>query len=492
MKFLLDTNTVIPAEPTRLTDVEPTTVVVTKLIGLLAEGHHQYYIHPSSSRELAGDRDHDRRTLRQTLLAKYPELPAAPFNAIRVDKVIGTARPGTNDAVDNLLLESILAEAIDYLVTSDVGIHKKATRLGIVSRVVRPEDAIAIIRGLFRTSPDPPPAVELVHCHQLDDNDAIFDSFRSLYGALDFNAWLSRCKRDHRKAWVVRHPQSTALAAICIVKDESAREHGLQGSLLKICSFQVAPWARGFRFGELLLKAVFQHVAHNAYDWSYVEVFPEVTDLIALFESFGFDRINPVTSRGEIVLAKPFKFTQDQYDSNVPLEFNRRFGPLAVKTADTDIFLVPIIPKYHDLLFPEEATQTQLFSGRHPFGNSILKAYLCNAQARNISEGSVLAFYRSGGRREFRCSGVVEQVMVSRDATQVARLVGQRTVYSFSEIEAMCSREVLALLFRQARTMEPPVNLDDLIAAGGVAGIPQSIARVRKEGRQWLASKISP
>jgi L-amino acid N-acyltransferase YncA len=493
MKFLLDTNAIIPAEPTRSADVEPTTPIVARLIGLIAEGRHQTFVHPVSKQELQQDPDDSRRQLRESLLAKYPQLPSPPTQATRVEKIIGAARPGSNDAIDNLLIEAVLADAVDYFVTNDTGIHKKAAKLGISGRVVRAEDAVTIIRGLFRTSPEPPPAVELIRCHQLNEADPIFASFQSTYGVAEFNAWLSRCKRDHRLAWVVRQtPISENLAGICIVKDEHAREHGLAGSLLKICSFQVAADARGFRFGELLLKAVFQHASKNEYHWIYVEVFPGVHDLIAMLEQFGFEQTNAVTHRGEIVLAKRMTFTPEEYASTPPLAFNRRFGPLVLKLDGADAFMVPIQPHYHDLLFPEEAMQTALFSGRHPFGNSILKAYLCNAQVRQLGPGSVLVFYRSGGRREFRCTGVVEDVKVSRSALEIARFVGQRTVYSYDDIERMCSRDVLAILFRQSRTLHPPVSLDDVIAAGGVAGVPQSITRVKEEGRKWLAAKISP
>ena len=492
MKFLLDTNAIIPAEPTRPADVEPTTPVVASLIGLIAEGRHQAFIHPVSKWELEQDRDDLRRTVRAQLLAKYPLLPSPPTQATRVEKVIGATRSETNDARDNLLIEAILAEAVDYFVTNDIGIHKKAARLGVGERIVRPEDAVTIIRGLFRVSTEPPPAVERVLCHELDGDDPIFTPFRLSYGRADFNEWLSKCKRDHRLAWVVRQTAgSENLAGLCIVKDEQAREHGLEGTLLKICSFRVADDARGYRFGELLLKAVFQHAHKNNYDWTYVEVFPSVIELIELFEQFGFEQTANATHRGEIVLAKPLRYTRQEYANTKPLDFNRRFGPLVLKTDGAEAFMVPIQPHNHDLLFPEEATQTALFAGRHPFGNSILKAYLCNAQIRKIEPGSVLVFYRSRGRQEFRCTGVAEDVKVSRDALDVARFVGKRTVYSYSDIEKMCSREVLAILFRQSLTLHPPVALGELIANGGVAGVPQSITKLKEKGKEWLATKLS-
>ena len=107
MRFLLDTNILIPAEPTSTANVEVTTPVVTRLIGLLAAAKFSAFIHPSSVQELLGDRDTSRRDLRQQLLAKYETLPAPPPVTESLHQQLGAPQPGTNNAVDNELIAAV-------------------------------------------------------------------------------------------------------------------------------------------------------------------------------------------------------------------------------------------------------------------------------------------------------------------------------------------------------------------------------------------------
>ncbi|MFN2427251.1 MAG: GNAT family N-acetyltransferase, partial [Candidatus Binatia bacterium] len=195
MKFLLDTNAIIPAEPTAVDDVETATPVVAEMLGLLARGRHEVFVHPDSVREIGGDRRRERRELRLSLLTKYQTLPSPPVlpEALRV--VLGRAA-GTHDEVDRRLLASVLADAVDYLVTDDRGLHKKAARLGIGERVLAIGDAVAAVRALFESVGSVPPAVEKTYCYNLDLADPIFDSLRSEY--VDFDGWMRKCRLEHR------------------------------------------------------------------------------------------------------------------------------------------------------------------------------------------------------------------------------------------------------------------------------------------------------
>ena len=74
MKFLLDTNIVIPLEPTSQTDIEPTTIPATELLRLLAAYSHDIFVHPASVDELRRDRDATRRGMREILLIETNRL----------------------------------------------------------------------------------------------------------------------------------------------------------------------------------------------------------------------------------------------------------------------------------------------------------------------------------------------------------------------------------------------------------------------------------
>lgn len=56
MKFLIDTNILIPLEPTSPSNAEATTEQAIRLVRLVAENGHQIYLHPASLTDLSGTR----------------------------------------------------------------------------------------------------------------------------------------------------------------------------------------------------------------------------------------------------------------------------------------------------------------------------------------------------------------------------------------------------------------------------------------------------
>lgn len=488
LKLLIDTNIFIPLEPTAEGDLDSLTPLVTRLASLASAAGCPLLIHPAVRYDISRDKSDARRQLRQTLTAKYPCLPSPPVVSEQLKAVLGAATPGTNDWVDDQLIAALHADAVDFLVTEDREIHRKARRLGLGSRVAPLTEAISILADLFDYAPPPPPAVESLPSHSLNTQDPIFDTFRQDYP--DFDSWLRKCKLQHRQAWVVKVAGAADYAAVCIVKPESPCEYGLAGKVLKVCTFKVSPAFNGFRFGELLLKTVFDYVVQNGYDWVYLSVFDKQAALIALLHDFGFEDTSERTLLGETVLSKPMAFREEDQLAQGALAFNIRYGPRAVKLIGVDVFVVPIQPQYHAVLFPEAETQKELFPGYLPFGNSIRKAYLCHAQLRSMPPGSVLLFYRSMDRMAVTVMGVVEETMRSSSVQEVSHYVGKRTVYSLQQIEELCQKEVLVILFRQARVFEQPIKMDELVANKVVAKAPQSIVRVPQEAIEWFRQKV--
>lgn len=485
MRLLVDTNILIPLEPATPEGAEPTTAIAAELVRL-AQGSHPIVVHPESLAELASDPDEHRRSLRRVLVRKYVELTHPPAPTAEMETLIGRAVKGTNDWVDNHLLAAVHRDAVDLLVTEDEGIHRKAKRLGIEDRVARVRDAIEVLRSLSGEAPTPPPFVTELPAHALDENDPIFDSFRSDY-APDFDDWLRRAKRQGRRVWVIQDPGSTRYAALCIVKEEDD-EHGLGGRVLKISSLKVSDDHRGNRYGELLLKTVFNFCTASRFDAAWVTVFDHHTALISLLRDFGFDDTAKRTHRGELVLAKRFTWDAATWQTLDPLTFHVTFGPHAVKIVPGEVFLVPIIPTYHKLLFPDAEEQVELLP--RAFGNALRKAYLCRAASRRLRPGSCLLFYRSRDVQAVTCVGVVESVHASADADDVARFAGQRTVYSYEQIRSMCSSEVLAIRFRQDRLLTAPIRIDELVREGVARRAPQSITTVPPERTSWIAARI--
>jgi len=484
--FLLDTNILIPAEPTSSDDIEPTTPAIVALLGTLSEGGHQAMVHPASMAEIRGDRDAERAQTRSLLLGKYPSLPQPPAMSSRLVAALGSPAAGSHSAIDLLLLSAVEGNAVDYFVTEDDRLHRRAKRVGLADRVLTIADALATVRALFPTVPQSPPFVSPLLAHQLDETDPIFASFRGDYAG--FDTWLAKCKREHRQAWVIR--AGDRYAGLCIVHHQTPNDYGFQGKTLKICSFKIADEFRGYRYGELLLKTVFGYLVENSYECVFVEAFAKHQELFTLMVDFGFEDARESAQR-ERVLMKRLRPPTPEVHRLGPLEFNITYGPHAMTLVGAQVLVVPIQPRYHSLLFPELRAQLALPTESHPFGNSIRKAYLCHSKIRRIAAGDVILFYRSQEDPAVTAVGVAEATLVSQSADEIARFVGQRTVYSYVQIQAMASKPVLAVLFRLARALRKPWDLDLLKRTGILKSAPQSFMQVKPEFLPWIATQLA-
>ncbi len=481
MKIMLDTNVVIPLEPASPRDVEALSTVAAELMNVALSGHHEIFLHPLSRVDLARDKDAQRAEMRRLLLSKYPELPDPPALAGELATILGTAPTGGNDWVDHHMLAALQSDAIDILVSEDIGIRRKARRLGLDGRVLTIKETIEALASLAERPATPPPAVVPAKCHALRTDDPIWQSFRQDYAG--FDSWLSRCRREHRQTWHIPGPEGD-LAAVCIVKPENEVQYDMIGKLLKLCSFKVSDEYNGLRYGELLLRCVFDFVQDNHYDWSYVTVLPKYNQLVELFEAFGFEVHGVRTPRGELIMRK--QHTPPVGHSLRGLSFTIAYGPPRFD-GSVDWFLVPIQPRYAFALFPESAQNLPLFPGRLSYGNAIRKAYLCRAPIRLIKQSDVLVFYRSRDSKGIIALGVVELALVSRSPEEITRAVVRRTVYSEREIANLCAEgPVLVLLFRLAKLVLPFIPADELLERRVFTRPPQSIMRIEGEGLEWM------
>lgn len=494
MLFLLDSNITIKSDPLSQ-DVEPDYDLAMTFQRLVAEGGHRALVHPSSRQDAARDPDAVRRAVRLRALGRYPLLQSPPRPGREQVGALGVPPPGSNDAVDQDLLAAVVGDAAELLVTEDDGIHRKARRLSVAERVLRLTDAVALIEGLFSPLPAPPPAVRRLKTHELDRGDPIWESLRADYD--EFDDWLAKASREQRDALVVdgaggRH------AAVALLKPEPGGAYGKPGPLLKISTFKVAADHGRNKYGELLLKAVFEQCAAERLAGAYLTVFERHGGLVQLLDDFGFARLPVASSLGEAVLHKSYIPTDDDDDAVLPaLDFHVRYGPPRMRVEGTTPYVVPIEPRWHRVLFPDAEPGDALFgvdqvTGTHPFGNALRKAYLCHAKTRSVGPGDPLLFYRSHDHKAVFVVGVCEAVHVGTSARDIAALVGQRTVYTYAQIEAQIDHgQVLVLLFRQCRVLRTdPMTLGDLVRAGALKSHPQSVTAVRPEGTAWLRQRL--
>lgn len=144
------------------------------------------------------------------------------------------------------------------------------------------------------------------------------------------------------------------------------------------------------KLGELLLRTIFDYATGNKYATLFVEAFPKQAVLMHLLECFGFHR-SLEKPNGEIEMRKRLIPWGDVSTLN-PFEFHRQFGPNRIKLDGAKVFVVPIEPRFHVMLFPDLQKQLDLFAGTEFFGNTIRKAYLCNSVIKKLEPGDVFTF----------------------------------------------------------------------------------------------------
>lgn len=490
MNILIDTNIIIPLEPGSLTDFEINTELALQFHSLVQKSGNVIYIHPAVEHDLNRDKDVGRKNLRKTLVKRYNIIDSPPLLTVLDAIHVGLPEFGSNDYVDNCFLASLKGDAVDYLVTEDKGLHRKAKKTGLQSRVLYLRDAIALLKDFFDETPPPPPSVETKKVYAIDETDPIFSSLREDYPG--FDDWLQKCKRQHRDAYVIRDKGNSCLAGICIHKKENGLLTGESGKTLKLCTFKVSDSQHGNRYGELLLKTVFDYADKNDYKYLYFTTFPKRDALIEFAKSFGFDCVE-VEGKDEICMQKSLVFSKEDLLNYSPLDFHIKFGPRVTQFGKNSTFIVPIKPEFHDILFPEMREELSLFPDQKPCGNSIKKAYLSNSATKLLRRGDNLLFYRSQHKPSITAIGIVEGFMRSADANQVARYVGSRTVYRYSDIADMClrsKRDTLAIKFRYVKQLESSIGVKELKENFVLNGSPQSITKVKPEGVKWIKQKL--
>lgn len=474
LRLLLDTNVLIPLQDSMIV-LQPNLANFARLAGV---GGHQLLYHPASADDIRRDADADRRERTLQRLGLYSELErpgVCPWNSPQTP---------VNDAADNEILYALQCDAAHALVTEDRGLHTKARRIGLGSRVYTIQTAEDWLRRLHEPAEVRLPSIEDVPLHVLTPflDGEFFNSLREGYPG--FNDWFRTKARAGRHAWLYRDERNepSALCVYAIQEDEVINDAGdvLVGRALKLCTFKVGERVRGRKIGELFLKAAFRFATENACSNVFVHGSQEGHPyLIELLEDFGFSSCGAY--RGDTVFVKAHPPMPPTVDVSPP-EYVRLYYPHYRKDASVQKYLVPIRPAYHDILFPdyESAVRRQmaLFQPRNFAGNAVKLAYLCHTPTRSVRAGDLLLFYRTADERAVTTLGVVDRFEVLDDATKIASLVSRRTVYTQQEIVAMAERQTKVFLFRCIEHFPNPVPYDELLQQGIAAGPIQSLRRI--------------
>jgi predicted RNA-binding protein with PUA-like domain len=481
MKLLVDTNIIIYREDDRILAGN-----VQNLFSLLNRVSAELYVHPASVNDILRDADEQRRDVILSKLRTYRPLPNPPVAARDAAFVALVGEPRRpQDQVDNEILFAVRQGAVDFLITEDAGIHRKASITGETDRVLHVDDALHYFTRFLpqRERHIAPPSLRTEYLFNLNRNDPFFDSLKKDYPRFgdspSFEEWFDRKARNHDKCLVSYQP-SGGIGAILITKIEDEEIEATpplpRKNRLKIATLKVADY--GLKIGELLLKLSFDTAMQRDVTEVYLTHFTEEGDrLVELIQEYGFEKV-AVNSRGEDVFVKKMVVEDRSLIESSSRTIYQKYYPLIYDGPQVKKWIIPILPEYHEKLFTDfGARQTTLAEHGGGFiveGNAIKKAYLCNSPARTMAEGDIVLFYRSHDASAVTSMGVIEEVYLDvTDNAKIARLVGKRTVYSPEEIERI-PKPLTIIMFRHITHLSNPITLKQLKQEGIRRGPPIS------------------
>jgi ribosomal protein S18 acetylase RimI-like enzyme len=493
-KLLLDANILIALEDPR---------VVPPGVALLAQKCQLYsiamYVDEACIEDIKRDPNLVRREATLSKLEKFPVLFDVAHRPLSEQVTRFGAISNQNDSCDVQMLDTLDLGIVDFLVTEDRGILRRATNAGLRGRVFTVLDALGWIQRTFEPKEFRLRYIVSRKVHQIDGNDAIFVGLRQDYAG--FDEWLAKCRRAHRDCWIVEI--AGQLAGVVIYKAETHTEAQTTHTgprILKICTLKMKEDYQGEKFGEQLLKKILWYAQGNCFDLVYVTAFPKHELLITLLQTFGFE-ITQRRNNGEIVMERIMVSGEPpSLSEEGALRFDRQRYPAFVDGPAIAKYIVPIKHEFHIILFPEiaEAPELPLFpnqrflvSGgksrdRTP-GNTIRKVYVCRSPTRTLRAADLVLFYLSKTNDLVRSQsvttvGVVERCQFATSTQELVRLVGRRSVYAKEDLESFDASEkspVLVIDFLLHGHFKPHVSLEALLRAGAfVARPPQSIKRI--------------
>lgn len=451
------------------------------------------FYHPASEKDVQADKNETRRRKTLEWLRKYPKLTGAPIVSTQELERNFKGIKSPNDEIDCLLLYALKINCVDYLISQDSNLRSRASYANLGNRTYSIKEFVILLQRLFEPTSVFIPNVEELKTFALDRKDKIFESLRKSYNG--FDTWLDKCNREHRDAWIVRHGER--YAAICLTKAEKAEDEGipeLSGKILKLATFKVDDDFRGGKIGELLLKKAFGHAVANGYPAIYLTFHSDQTYLPVFLKDFGFQTSEKKTKLGEHIYFKTFTKPPKDEPKVGPVDFHIKYSPYYYSDNTVDKYIIPIVPQYHSLLFPEMADQLSLpFSttGSIP-GNTLKKVYICNSNTRFLAPGSMVFFYSSKTRMALTTIGVVEESTRTSNFHEAIRKLGKRSVYGLKEIETIVRNEALIIDFRFVTHLKQPIPFADLKKCEILKGPPVSLVKITEEAYKELSPFVDP
>ncbi len=468
MRVLLDTNIIIHRENKIVTNES-----IGHLFYWLDKLKYTKLIHGHSINEINKYNDKNTQKLYDVKLSAYEQiLSIAPQTEEFLAKLNGAPKT-QNDEIDNQLLCELYCGKVDFLITEDRKMRRKANLLGLDAKVFSISSFIE-----WQTLANPSLvkykmlAVEKKCFGDVDVNNTFFDSFKKDYEG--FEKWFaSKCTEE---AYICEDDLKT-IQGFLYLKVENKEENYSNitpifepKKRLKVGTFKVE--ATGFRLGERFLKIIFDNAIQYKVDEIYVTLFdnrPELKALFDLLERWGFRYYGKKTSNGktESVLVKKMNYYSNE------LSVKENFPNIDI---DKEKFFLPIYPQFHTRLLPDSKLRTENkldFMDKTAEKYALEKVYISVSYKRNMNVGDLVLIYRTGedGSKKAYTS-VVSTLGVLTDLKRGFSTKEEffshcqnRTVFTTIELEKLWNQynsKLLVVKFVSVQSLEKRVPLKNL------------------------------
>ncbi len=131
MRILLDTNIIIHREASKIYNQD-----IGLLFNWIDKLHYEKCVHPLTIEEIGSYQDEEVVKTMRVKIDNYNQLKTEAPESEKISTLREVDKT-RNDFIDTSLLKEVLNKRVDFLITEDKGIHRKAKILGIEDKIYK-------------------------------------------------------------------------------------------------------------------------------------------------------------------------------------------------------------------------------------------------------------------------------------------------------------------------------------------------------------------
>lgn len=473
-KILLDTNMMIYLLDDHILDEK-----ISKLTKILYDSDKYIIaIHPNTIVEARKIKDQNKKDIFISKLEVYKIIENPPRATEDFNKQVGFKNK--NDLIDNEMLYAVERNCVSYFITNDKELLKKAEILKLNDRVLSIDDAINKFKEEEKVIVETPVFIKKEFLYNMDLNDDFFTTLRFDYKG--FDNWFIKKQRKEEMAYVTMTKENKVTSFLMLKEEDENEDYSAfekpfsPAKRIKVSTFKVSD--TGKKIGECFIKIMVNEAIQKNVDEIYVTTFEKQESLIYLLKQYGFELFtHKNTTKSDDTIEREAIYVKNIKDkSQYPF----------VQLKDQGIFVFPVIPKYHKLLF-EDAEESYQISiddtqGKNTSANAIKKAFISNAKIKKIKPGDIVLFYASHNRKAITVLGIVETTWNDFESQEeIFNIVRKRTAYDEEELKLVTQLDSLVIMFKHYITFKNPITYDFLYDNGIVNGYIQGPISIERE-----------